>query len=69
MKGSDSPCLICKDREIGCHSQCMRYLDYQIRIQAEHEREKADPSPWQAKIFDISPVYQNNKKKRRRKHK
>ena len=69
MKGSDSPCLICEKREIGCHSSCMRYAEYKLRLQAMNQQKRLDATPYQANIFDISPVFTNHKKPRRRKRK
>ena len=31
------PCKDCSDREIGCHSSCRRYIDFQYLNQKEHD--------------------------------
>lgn len=66
MKGSDAPCLGCKDRTIGCHSTCMRYLDYKIQLKKQRDREIADATPYQTRIFDVSPVYYSKERPPRR---
>ena len=37
MKLPLSPCKNCKERHIGCHSDCGRYLDFQIEIKEYHK--------------------------------
>ena len=32
MKKPNSPCYKCKDRHENCHSDCGKYLDFQIAI-------------------------------------
>ena len=32
-----APCKDCSDREIGCHSSCRRYIDFQSLNNKEHE--------------------------------
>ena len=66
MKGSDSPCLVCENRTIGCHSTCVQYADYKIRLKQQHDREMADASPYQFRIFDVSPVYYSKTRPPRR---
>lgn len=66
MKGSDAPCLVCEDRVIGCHSTCVRYANYKIRLKQQHDREMADATPYQARIFDVSAVYYSKKRPPRR---
>ena len=66
MKGSDSPCLVCEDRAIGCHSTCVRYANYKIGLKQQHDREMADATPYQARIFAVSAVYYSKKRPPRR---
>lgn len=37
-------CRDCTERFIGCHSQCLKYIDYRQKLEAERQkiREKAD---------------------------
>ena len=37
----DSPCLGCVERVIGCHSTCIKYIDFRQRLDA-YNKEKAD---------------------------
>ena len=30
----DSPCLGCIERVIGCHSNCIKYIDFRQRLEA-----------------------------------
>ena len=32
-----APCKGCKDRVLGCHSHCQRYLDFRAEIDRVHE--------------------------------
>jgi len=36
----DNPCSGCKDREIGCHSTCDKYLDFRKRLEEKKELER-----------------------------
>lgn len=39
--GLSSPCKGCKERTLGCHSNCDEYLDYRHKVDAENkEKEK-----------------------------
>ena len=33
----DSPCMGCKKRYVGCHSECLAYIDYKQRLAIQHE--------------------------------
>ena len=37
-----APCKDCKDRHIGCHSKCEKYLEYKKEVQKAKHREKID---------------------------
>ena len=37
-----APCKDCKDRHIGCHSKCEKYLEYKKELQKAKHREKID---------------------------
>lgn len=37
MVNIDAPCKNCKDRYVGCHSNCIRYIDYQQLALAKRE--------------------------------
>ena len=46
MNNIKAPCFNCQDRQVGCHSNCQSYLDYQaknsaIRTKRIEEHEKA----------------------------
>lgn len=37
----DAPCKVCKTRYVGCHSECLNYVDYKQRLAIQNElREK-----------------------------
>ena len=40
------PCKDCKDREIGCHSKCKKYLDFKKDLKKTKAKEK-----YEKKIF------------------
>lgn len=35
-----APCKDCKDRHIGCHGKCEKYLEYKKELQKAKHREK-----------------------------
>ena len=37
-----APCKDCKDRHVGCHSKCDKYLEYKKELQKAKHREKID---------------------------
>ena len=37
MRMIESPCLGCEDRELGCHSSCEKYIEYQ-RVREEQKK-------------------------------
>ena len=37
-----APCKDCKDRHVGCHSKCEKYLEYKKELQKAKHREKID---------------------------
>ena len=37
-----APCKDCKDRHIGCHGKCEKYLEYKKELQKAKHREKID---------------------------
>ena len=43
---SDSPCKQCPNRYVGCHSTCVKYLDwsqqYKIKLEQRREQKKID---------------------------
>ena len=39
MNGLNPPCKNCKDRYVGCHSKCLRYIDYQQLSLAKRKEE------------------------------
>ncbi len=43
----NAPCYNCKEREVGCHSFCEKYIKYdnenKKRIEENHNRIRSDP--------------------------
>ena len=37
-----APCKDCKDRHVGCHGKCKKYLEYKKELQKAKHREKID---------------------------
>ena len=37
-----APCKDCKDRHIGCHGKCEKYLEYKKELQKVKYQEKID---------------------------
>ena len=37
-----APCKDCKDRHVGCHGKCEKYLEYKKELQKAKHREKID---------------------------
>ena len=37
-----APCKDCKDRHVGCHSKCEKYLEYKKELQKAKHQEKID---------------------------
>ena len=37
-----APCKDCKDRHVGCHGKCEKYLEYKKELQKAKRREKID---------------------------
>lgn len=37
-----APCKDCKDREVGCHSKCNRYLKFKEELKVIKEKERED---------------------------
>lgn len=35
-----APCKDCKDRHVGCHSKCEKYLEYKKELQKAKHQEK-----------------------------
>ena len=40
LTNQKSPCLMCKDRYVGCHSKCEKYLDYQAKGKEERKAKR-----------------------------
>ncbi len=57
-----SPCKNCPDRHLGCHSECEKYIAYDIlnniRREAEHRKKHTED--------DLFKTSRHSKKKRRR---
>ena len=37
-----APCKDCKDRHVGCHGKCEKYLEYKKELQKAKHQEKID---------------------------
>lgn len=52
------PCKDCKDRQVGCHSKCLAYLDYKEELEA---RKKTEREEQLAKRYTIEACLANKK--------
>lgn len=52
MTIKQSPCLNCKNREIGCHSSCNKYINYNLgRKKYLNERRKENLEYYDYKLY------------------
>lgn len=42
MSKINSPCKGCKNRYVGCHSDCIEYLDYKRKIEMVKEKNEGE---------------------------
>lgn len=51
MKFTPSPCKDCKNREIGCHSTCEKYIKYS-KLNAKDYEERRREQDYKSFVYD-----------------
>ena len=66
-----SPCTGCEDRELGCHSKCVRYNEWKNKLCEEREkrrkREYEERSFYEFKTTEIEKIKHGVGRRKRRK--
>ena len=68
VRGISSPCKDCPNRFVGCHSTCVKYIDYQqaqIIKNAEIRRKKAEVKGSEYTEYIIDRHLERKRKKHR----
>ena len=60
---NDAPCRYCGERRVGCHGQCVQYMEYANR----RKKENREIAEYQSMINDIE--YQNKQMASRKRSK
>ena len=42
LYGTEVPCKDCKERELGCHCSCERYIRFKAAVEQEREAQKLE---------------------------
>ena len=59
-----APCRECKDRDIGCHGYCEKYLDFcEKNEKHRQERYKLNRQRYEAGAYISASIKRNKKKK------
>ena len=62
MDISKAPCTDCKDRQIGCHAKCSKYIDWK----SEYNHRKMAINDYSRKIADVESYQVSQQQKFKR---
>ncbi len=67
MKPKDGPCHDCKDRFLGCHSECKEYLEWVKEVRIYKDKIKSEKKAYYISVgHNIDMMYENRKKKHKK---
>lgn len=65
VEKADGPCKGCQDRHVGCHSTCLKYIDWKQERQVLLDKKRAESKVNEA-VLDIT--YKTHQTIQRQKH-
>ena len=59
---TDSPCMICLDRYIGCHSECKKYIEWNSnRLDRKKQMTNEKYKDYEIVSYEVNRSYNNNR--------